>query len=871
MAGSVKKVQEALRRHPRRTAIAAAALALALVAAGLGAVLLRPGGPALSVSPEAYLDTGRDLGMQRVIAAGFRGDSAVVMGTFGNERLRLAVVDADSGEPRWVRDTGTLLDADAALSHADLVVPPSSREVAAPVLTGSGDDWSVIVPYFVSGQEGDTDPEEQGVAALSGSDGSVRWKRETTGPPRVLDGAEETVLVGVRAPGEGSEERTGEGKVTSLALDAADGGKALWKHEGIWVHRLAGDTALGEFAPEDWIPGDPALNADMLAEGHRSLAFDARTGRPKWDLDGAFSRSGVVEATEGWAVLYAVPENGWLPARTAVVDTDTGEEAFSLRSRLGTEPPGCAVGEDGLLVCVHEAGDTFELISVAPGEPGVQRSAEIAGLDTDSMSSVRVQAVSGGRIHLAGSRWSEGEDEEKRFAVDRFGALLAEDLPGEVVAAAPDRVAVTAVLAGEDGAEPVEFRRTAEGGTPPAPESDPAAVEALPIGQAPRFALSTSAFDGPALGGTELDTDPYDLHDAALAGGSLVYSAETGDGSVISGLDPDTGKERWTLGDVGGPDGIGYFRLDPEELPFAGADGGTLLVPHSLDGGRDGVSGVSAEDGRLLWTEPFGGGAGSLDHLIGSEEDLFAAYRTDIGDSSVTAARTEVREADSGRLVHTEEDAEAAGIGGGVLVVERRTPPYDPAPAGPPADDVAGVDPRTGEERWSLDGRYERPRVAAVAGDRAVLVEHGGGTAVLDPATGEEIAATATRADRCSGTAEPLLVCRAGGNGTGDGSAFPVVVEVGGDRASIRLLPGIPAPERLSGLERWLFAPDPDPLEREAAADRSGEAPYLMHDAYGRPLRDGLPGRAVAADDEHVVLLDGGPDGPARLTVHRRG
>ncbi|MFC7739981.1 hypothetical protein ACFQXA_01955 [Nocardiopsis composta] len=44
-----------------------------------------------------------------------------------------------------------------------------------------------------------------------------------------------------------------------------------------------------------------------------------------------------------------------------------------------------------------------------------------------------------------------------------------------------------------------------------------------------------------------------------------------------------------------------------------------------------------------------------------------------------------------------------------------------------------------------------------------------------------------------------------------------------------------------------------------------------MHDAYGRPLRDGLPGRAVAADDEHVVLLDGGPDGPARLTVHRRG
>src|SRR5690606_32560919 len=147
------------------------------------------------------------------------------------------------------------------------------------------------------------------------------------------------------------------------------------------------------------------------------------------------------------------------------------------------------------------------------------------------------------------------------------------------------------------------------------------------------------------------------------------------------------------------------------------------------------------------------------------EEDLFAAYRTDIGDSSVTAARTEVREADSGRLVHTEEDAEAAGIGGGVLVVERRTPPYDPAPAGPPADDVAGVDPRTVEERWSLDGRYERPRVAAVAGDRAVLVEHGGGTAVLDPATGEEIAATATRADRCSGTAEPLLVCRAGGTG----------------------------------------------------------------------------------------------------------
>ncbi|MFW5418743.1 PQQ-binding-like beta-propeller repeat protein [Nocardiopsis sp. CNT-189] len=864
MAGSTKRAKGVLRGRPRRTALTAAAVALALAAAGLGAVLLRPGGaggPEFSVSPEAYLDTAGDLGMEEVLAVGFRGDSAVVMGTFLHGRLRLAVVDAGSGEPRWVRDTGTLIDADAVLGGAESVGPLAFGEVSAPVLTGAGDDWSVVVPYAVTGREGDVgditllEAGEQGVAALSGSDGSVRWKRETPGVPRVLDGAGGTVLAGAVA--------SGTGEVTSLALDAEDGGAVLWEHEGDWVHRLAGDTALGESAPAGWEPG-----ADATTEGRRVFALDARTGRPAWDLDGVFSESGVEDATEGWAVLYAVPREEGAPARTAVVATGSGEEARSPRSRLGTGSPSCAAGEDSLLVCAQDAHGSFELVTLAPGESGVERSTEVTGLDPGAADGLRVHAVSGGRIHLTASPGDGEEAGTASFVIDRSGAVLAEDLPGEVVAAAPDAIAVDPDPS--DGTGRIAFHRTADGGAPPSPEAGTAPeAEPMPIERAPRLAVSTSGTAAPDR--ADADVDLRRIHDAVLAGGSLVYAGEDGDGLLVSALDPDTGEERWTLGGEDGPDAVGTLGAGSRRLAVAGGDGGVLLVPHGLDGGGNGVSAVSAGDGEVLWTAPLGGGSGFLDHLVGSEEDLFAVGRIDYGDSSVAAARSEVRELGSGRLVHTEEDAEAFGIGGGVLVVERRTPPYGSGPDRAPAEDVAGVDPRTGEERWSLDGRYERPRVAEVAGDRAVLVVHGGGTAVLDPATGEEVASSATRADRCSGTAEPLLVCRAGAAGSsGDGGTLPVVVEAGGAEASIRLLPGLPAPEGLAGVERWMFARDAD-----APGGGAGEGSYRMLDAHGRPLRGGLPGRAISADGEHVLLLDGElgelSSAGARITVHRRG
>ncbi|WP_026120469.1 outer membrane protein assembly factor BamB family protein [Nocardiopsis potens] len=869
MAGSAKRAGEVLRRHPRRSAAAAAVVALAL-AAGLGAVLLRPGGaggPALSVSPQAYLDTAGDLGMDEVLAVGFRGDSAVVMGTFLHGRLRLAVVDAESGEPRWVRDTGTLIDAGAVLGGAESVEPLAFGEVSAPVLTGEGDDWSVVVPYAVTGRKGDVDDtalldaEERGVAALSGSDGAVRWKRETPGVPRVLDGAGGTVLVGAKASADPAE----AGEVTSMALDAEDGGAVLWEHEGDWVHRLAGDTALGESAPGDWEPG-----ADATTEGHRVFALDARTGRAKWDLDGVFSESGVEDATEGWAVLYGVPREDGAPARTAVVRTGSGEEARSPRGHLGTGLPTCAAGEDARLVCVQDAYGSFELIALAPGGSGAERSTEAAGLEPGDADGLRVHAVSGGRIHLTAPP-PDGEEERRSFVIDRSGAVLAEDLPGEVVAAAPDRIAVAPDPS--DGTGRIAFHRTAEGDAPPPPGPSPApAAEPMPFEPAPRLGLST--FGAAAPDGTDVDAGLHRIHGAVLAGGSLVYAGEDDDGILVSALDPDTGEERWTLGGGDGPGAIGALGADSRRLAVAGGDGGVLLVPHGLDGGRSGVSAVSAGDGEVLWTEPLGGGADFLDRLFGSEEDLFAVGRTDYGDSSVTAARTEVREVGSGRLVHTEEDAEAAGIGGGALVVERRTPPYGSGPDRGPAEEVAGVDPRTGEERWSLDGRYERPRVVEVAGDRAVVVEHGGGTAVLDPATGEEIASSATRADRCSGTAEPLLVCRAGAAGSGGDGTLPVVVEAGGAEASIRPLPGLPGPKDLAGAERWMFARDADAPLGEAPG-MPGEGPYRMFDAHGRPLLDGLPGRAISADDEHVVLLDGElgelSTAGARITVHRRG
>ncbi|KAB2344132.1 outer membrane protein assembly factor BamB family protein [Actinomadura rudentiformis] len=365
----------------------------------------------------------------------FLGATAIVVGgRFLSDRTRLAVVDVRTGTPHWALDTQDpskelpgepLKGGDGATAH-DGGVGGLLGSSGKPVHIGAGDDSTVFVQYVIGGEAEET---ERGVAALSGADGSVRWKspliRPRSGPKgrsnprqRVNVPAADSHVVLVNM---GSSTARGQ----TVALDTASGRK-LWERDDDWAYQITGNVVLGQPSTDrsrrPWEEEGPH-------DGENVIALDAGTGKKKWGFDDRYQASHL-QATAGGLAVIRAEEMGQAGSRgatrTLVVDTATGQVKGILPENLYN------CGSDGrdLIACV-ETSDP-ELVTIrasAHSRPAVAKKR----LFGDRLySRLSIDAVWEDRIFVSGTRRA---DETTLFAmVDRAGNRLASWLPGRAIA-----------------------------------------------------------------------------------------------------------------------------------------------------------------------------------------------------------------------------------------------------------------------------------------------------------------------------------------------------------------------------------------------------------------------------------------------------
>jgi len=211
------------------------------------------------------------------IGATFAGDALVQVGLADGESYRrtLSVVDAATGKVRWSLRREAVIDCDGArlgfLAYDVLVLDADG-------------DWSVLVQYekdvtLPSGAPG----REEGLAALSGADGKVRWRFPVLTDRRIDSGPatgepwsslttfranERFAVASVTSYGPRNE-RTGD---TWVGFDLTSRTK-LW--EVPWAAQdgqfdLVGDVVVGEGTP----PGKPVpdlgeAGVEIVAGGRR--------------------------------------------------------------------------------------------------------------------------------------------------------------------------------------------------------------------------------------------------------------------------------------------------------------------------------------------------------------------------------------------------------------------------------------------------------------------------------------------------------------------------------------------------------------------------------------------------------------------------
>lgn len=432
-----------------------------------------PGGekPARTLTPSAEPRwTGSQLGMESgTTHAEIRGDTAIVLGTDQRGRSRLAVADADSGKVRWSVTAGDRLDAESVLDQASTHVAGGGSWQRL-LVVGSGKQWSVLMAYGtprseedINGEGKDPDhgppqPEvgKTGVAALSGRDGSLRWKTELDGKPRMLDTDGRTALVS-----------TGDGSTTSYGIDAAGKGRKLWSHPEHLVYQLAGDTALGNTSGQ---PGEL-----QSPSGATLFGVDARTGKRKWNLSDTFEGSTAIGAVEGNAVAWVESEMDDGPASTTetrqtVIDTETGEEIGELdladeqNSEVANRVVHCRSDRRTLLACATSAN---YLVTIRAGEHSEPVISPISAAPQGAKGTPQVDTVARGRIHLNGQFTVDSP--KPPLVVNRNGDTLHRPLPGHVIADGPRHIAVLTDTTGGDrdlGGH-LAIHRTTEGTAPP--------------------------------------------------------------------------------------------------------------------------------------------------------------------------------------------------------------------------------------------------------------------------------------------------------------------------------------------------------------------------------------------------------------------
>ncbi|HEY0695244.1 MAG TPA: PQQ-binding-like beta-propeller repeat protein [Kribbella sp.] len=291
------------------------------------------------------------------------GDSLLINGsTEDAQAQRLVAFDLETGSVRWRVDSRTRLPGD---DRARLDEP---RDNPAPLVAGGDEAWTVLVPFshwchpYADGCAGDpADETGFGVAALSGTDGTVRWKAPMvptnagSGPAHQLLAADENIAVSVVVVG--CCEVGDLAKVRIVATNVSDGSQA-WESGGSWPQFVAGGSVLGVTSGRMPVPGS---GADYLRDGSTVVALDAKTGAKKWDLADRYESATVVSALGDVAVIETLDEDR-RTFRSFAIDADTGKEIAELGASEDGLP--CEGDEDTLIVCrQHGRGDlvTFDI------------------------------------------------------------------------------------------------------------------------------------------------------------------------------------------------------------------------------------------------------------------------------------------------------------------------------------------------------------------------------------------------------------------------------------------------------------------------------------------------------------------------------
>jgi outer membrane protein assembly factor BamB len=372
--------------------------------------------------------TGADA-VSTVTDATLRGDTAVIVGE-QKDGYRLATVDAATGAPRWsIGERDPLPGGDGVVLFRPTITDP------ALLVAGPPEDFLVFVPYYrdacahPSGwcpRENGVQPRaEQGVAALSGKDGSVRWMTPVISGEenqdmrlKLLAASDDLLLAG----SVGFDDSPSS--LSTLALSTSDGHE-LWQQGGMEAYFITERTVIGHM---------PTNRNEILGVGRglsegTVVAVDALTGDRRWDLSQRFTSSDTWVAAGDVAVVQT--KSGETD-NALILEADTGREM----ARIGDYADNCASDSSSLIACVESPTTGNRLITFDLDERRIR-------ISRDEIGSRRIRAVWDGRVFLEDDWFPDG----RYSVVDRSANVLPEPMPGQIMTIS-DRYAI--FRSGED-------------------------------------------------------------------------------------------------------------------------------------------------------------------------------------------------------------------------------------------------------------------------------------------------------------------------------------------------------------------------------------------------------------------------------------
>lgn len=422
-----------IRRILGFAAVAAALLALGWVWVDLvdpvGETIDEPPTLAPLVAERSLWDASSASGISTVSYATLRDDTAVVIAG-KKDGNRLAVLEASTGKTRWSLTNLQKLPGGGGAVYFTAMVGDYT-----PVVAGPPEDLLVLVPYYRDNCQHPSgwcprDPnrphrKEQGVAALSGKDGSVRWMTSVPVDRAEADDLSVSVVAANQHMVVAVTFSTSSGDPTlnrTVALNTSDG-RQRWQARDVVAAFLAGDVVVGQvtethspFAPGRANPDGPST----------VVTLDAADGKRRWDLAEPFTWSRPMLAA-GDLIVVRTDETNYRE-RTRVVEAATGREI----AQLGKTSFSCASDGHALIACPRVANVfgadlvTFDL---------QERRVRISKRQPPEEG---IFGVWRGRVFLGDSL---RDDPRKQLLADRSANVLNARLPGKLVTIS-DRYAI---------------------------------------------------------------------------------------------------------------------------------------------------------------------------------------------------------------------------------------------------------------------------------------------------------------------------------------------------------------------------------------------------------------------------------------------